>query len=124
MTHAIQVDHLSHAYLNGETRTDILNDVSMQVAIGETVALIGRSGSGKSTLLNLISGLEPISGGDVTLKDTSMKTLNDHKRTLLRGQHIGFIYQAFNLIPTLSVSDNIALPLALAGISTLSLIHI
>ena len=117
VTPAIDIDQLSHAYQNGEIHSHILSDVTMQVAVGETVALIGRSGSGKSTLLNLISGLEPVESGNVTLQGTSMKALNDHHRTLLRGRHIGFIYQAFNLIPTLSVSDNIALPLALAGVS-------
>lgn len=95
----------------------ILDAASLEVASGQTVALIGRSGSGKSSLLNLISGLEPISIGDVTLNGVSIKQLNDHQRTLLRGKQIGFIYQAFNLIPTLSVNDNIALPLALAGVA-------
>ena len=90
----------------------------MQVAVGQTVALIGRSGSGKSTLLNLISGLEPVTSGDVELAGQSMTSMNDHQRTLLRGKQIGFIYQAFNLIPTLNVRDNVALPLALAGMPT------
>lgn len=114
---AIFVDALSHAYTTGQTRTHILDDASLEVTAGQTVALIGRSGSGKSSLLNLISGLEPITDGNVTLNGVSMKKLNDHQRTLLRGKQIGFIYQSFNLIPTLSVNDNIALPLALAGIS-------
>ncbi|MFK7995238.1 MAG: ABC transporter ATP-binding protein [Granulosicoccus sp.] len=112
---AISVDGLGHAYTSGQTRTQILDGASLRVNAGQTIALIGRSGSGKSTLLNLISGLEPISTGDVILNGKSMKRLNDHQRTLLRGKQIGFIYQAFNLIPTLSVNDNIALPLALAG---------
>jgi len=112
---AIQVSELSHAYTSGQSRTQILDATSLHVDVGQTVALIGRSGSGKSSLLNLISGLEPVTSGDVTLNGTSMKALNDHQRTLLRGRQIGFIYQSFNLIPTLSVSDNIALPLALAG---------
>ncbi len=115
MTPAIRTTGLSHAYMSGQAKTTILHDVSMEVAPGQTVALIGRSGSGKSTLLNLISGLEPIGTGDVVLNGESMKSLNDHQRTLLRGRQIGFIYQSFNLIPTLSVADNIALPLALAG---------
>ncbi|MFK8080509.1 MAG: ABC transporter ATP-binding protein [Granulosicoccus sp.] len=114
-TPAIQVDLLSHAYTSGQSHTQILDAACLQVNAGQAVALIGRSGSGKSSLLNLISGLEPISSGDVTLNGVSMSTLNDHQRTLLRGKQIGFIYQSFNLIPTLSVSDNIALPLALSG---------
>ncbi len=115
MTPAICTTGLSHAYPSGQSFTTILDDVNMEVAPGQTVALIGRSGSGKSTLLNLISGLEPISSGDVSINGESMKSLSDHQRTLLRGRQIGFVYQSFNLIPTLSVADNIALPLALAG---------
>jgi putative ABC transport system ATP-binding protein len=118
MTFAIEVAHLNHAYINGHSRTQVLSDVSMHVQVGETVALIGRSGSGKSTLLNLISGLEPISDGDVALNGTSIKGMNDHKRTLLRGRQVGFIYQAFNLIPTLTVFDNVSLPLSLSGTSS------
>jgi len=116
-TPAIQVDALSHVYTSGQSQTRILDDASLHVAAGKTVALIGRSGSGKSSLLNLISGLEPLSTGDVILNGQSMRVLNDHQRTLLRGKQVGFIYQAFNLIPTLSVYDNIALPLALAGVT-------
>lgn len=79
------------------------------------MALIGRSGSGKSTLLNLVSGLEPIINGEVWLDGRALSQLDDSQRTRLRGREIGFIYQAFNLIPTLSVQDNITLPLALAN---------
>jgi putative ABC transport system ATP-binding protein len=86
------------------------------VNAGETVALIGRSGSGKSTLLNLISGLEPIQTGDVKLNQQALSAMTDRQRTRLRGTQIGFVYQAFNLIPTLSVADNISLPLALANV--------
>lgn len=120
MTPAIRVSNLSHTYSSGHANINILDSVNMQVAVGQTIALIGRSGSGKSTLLNLISGLEPVTSGDVKLAGQSMTSLNDHQRTLLRGKQIGFIYQAFNLIPTLSVRDNVALPLALAGVSTVN----
>lgn len=118
MPPAIRVEGLTHSYHTAATSAQILDTVSFELAKGETVALIGRSGSGKSTLLNLISGLEPIVTGDAQLGGVSMKSMSDHDRTLLRGKHIGFIYQSFNLIPTLSVHDNIALPLALAGIET------
>lgn len=114
---AIDVSELSHHYVSAATSTQILDKVSLQVAAGEMVALIGRSGSGKSTLLNLISGLEPIIDGDVTLNQRSIRQLDDSERTRLRGRDIGFIYQSFNLIPTLTIRDNIALPLALAGVA-------
>lgn len=116
-TSAIAVDHLSHSYFSGNSRTQILSDVSFCVAPGKTVALIGRSGSGKSTLLNLISGLEPVTDGQVSINNHSLNSMNDSERTRLRGTQIGFIYQAFNLIPTLTIEDNIALPLALKNTS-------
>lgn len=114
---AIAVSSLSHSYWVGHTRSTILSQLSLDVGHGESVALIGRSGSGKSTLLNLISGLEPIREGEVWLQGQAMSLLNDHERTRRRGRDIGFIYQAFNLIPTLNVGDNITLPLALAGVT-------
>ena len=119
MTKAIKVSDLTHSYTSGQTLMRVLDAVCLEVSAGQTVALIGRSGSGKSTLLNLVSGLEPISEGDVSLNGQSMKQMNDRQRTLLRGQQIGFIYQSFNLIPTLTVHDNMALPMALSGVADL-----
>lgn len=118
MTNAIHVEALTHSYSRANNRTLILDAVDMSVPSGQSVALIGRSGSGKSTLLNLISGLEPVTQGNVSINGQSLLNLNDHQRTRLRGRQIGFIYQAFNLIHTLSVKDNVALPLALSGVSS------
>lgn len=117
-TPAIEVGHLTHHVGEDAARRCILQDVSLQVETGQCVALIGRSGSGKSTLLNLISGLEPIMQGEVRLAGQAISTLSDSRRTRLRGTHIGFIYQAFNLIPTLTVAENISLPLALSKADT------
>lgn len=115
--HAIVVSELSHAYNRSTQARNIINKLYLKVDCGETVAIVGRSGSGKSTLLNIIGGLEPVQEGNVSVLGNNLTGLNDAQRTALRRQHIGYIYQAFNLIPTLSVSDNITLPLALSGVS-------
>jgi len=114
---AIVVDQLTHAYNRSTQARTIINDLSLTVDKGETVAIVGRSGSGKSTLLNVIGTLEPLQQGDVQVLGNSLANLHDGQRTALRRDHIGFIYQAFNLIPTLTVADNITLPLALTGVS-------
>ncbi len=88
--------------------------------MGDIVAIVGRSGSGKSTLLNIIGGLEPVQSGKVRVLNNTLNHMSDTDRTALRRSDIGFIYQAFNLIPTLNVADNITLPLALAGHTTRS----
>lgn len=116
--HAVLVNRLHHAYNPNASARTIVTDLSLQINSGETVAVVGRSGSGKSTLLNIIGGLEPVQNGDVQVLGQSLGDLNDAQRTALRRDHIGFIYQAFHLIPTLNVADNITLPLALAGVST------
>lgn len=118
-THAVSIDQLHHAYNRTTNPRIIVDGLTLAVQPGETVAIVGRSGSGKSTLLNIIGGLEPVQQGCVEILGHSLSELNDSKRTALRREHIGFIYQAFNLIPTLNVADNITLPLALAGATTL-----
>lgn len=117
-THAVSIQQLHHAYNRATNARTIVNDLSLNVEPGETVAIVGRSGSGKSTLLNIIGGLEPVQQGHVHVLGNSLTDLNDSQRTALRRTHIGFIYQAFNLIPTLNVADNITLPLALSGTTT------
>jgi len=106
---------LSHAYNRGESARQIIQNLSLTIERGETVAIVGRSGSGKSTLLNIMGGLEPVQDGTVSILDKDLSGLTDGDRTELRRDHIGFIYQAFNLIPTLTVADNVTLPLALTG---------
>ncbi len=111
----MSVSGLSHRY-GQNAEAPILSDLQLTVANGETVALIGSSGSGKSTLLNLIGGLEPIQSGQVRVFEEDLHLADEAARTRLRRSTLGFIYQSFNLIPTLSVEDNVRLPLALAGI--------
>jgi putative ABC transport system ATP-binding protein len=93
----------------------VLRDVSLHVAPGEYVAIVGASGVGKSTLLNVVAGLESIDAGRVLVDGVDLATLDDDRKTVLRRERIGFVFQAFHLLPYLSVGDNVALPLALLG---------
>jgi ABC-type multidrug transport system fused ATPase/permease subunit len=104
------------SYAEGRQRRAVLSDVSFEVAAGECVALLGRSGSGKSTLLNLLAGIDKADAGDVRIMGRSVTAMGEPELTLLRRQHIGFIYQFFNLIATLTVAENLALPLELNGV--------
>jgi putative ABC transport system ATP-binding protein len=91
----------------------LLKAVSLEVAAGEYVAILGESGIGKSTLLNVIAGLEPVDEGTIHFQGTELTTLDDDALTLLRRDHFGFVFQAFHVLPQLSVEQNVALPLLL-----------
>ena len=93
----------------------VLNDVSLEVAAGEYVAVIGESGIGKSTLLNAIAGLEPIDSGTIEFENLELTRLDDDALTLLRREKMGFVFQAFHVLPQLTVEQNVALPLLLRG---------
>ena len=93
----------------------VLDDVSLAIPRGEFVAVMGRSGTGKSTLLNLISGIDVADSGTIVLDGTDLSALGERDRTLKRRHAIGFVFQFFNLIPTLSVAENLMLPLELIG---------
>jgi putative ABC transport system ATP-binding protein len=94
----------------------VLNGVSLQLAAGDYVAIIGDSGIGKSTLLNVIAGLEPVDQGAIVFEGKDLTSLNDDELTLVRREHFGFVFQAFHVLPQLSVQQNVALPLLLRGI--------
>jgi putative ABC transport system ATP-binding protein len=100
----------------GARPRELLRDVALEVARGEYLAIVGESGVGKSTLLNLIAGLDVPDGGTVSLDGTDMTALDDDARTLLRRARIGFVFQAFHLLPHLTAAQNVALPLALNGV--------
>ncbi len=93
----------------------VFSNVSLEVASGEFVAIVGESGVGKSTLLNCMAGLDSWDEGSVTLMGTDLGTLPDDQRALLRRQHVGFVFQAFHVLPHLDVAQNVALPLLLLG---------
>jgi len=94
----------------------VLNGVSLEVAAGEYVAILGESGIGKSTLLNAIAGLEPVDSGSIAFAGQEITALDDDALTLLRRSRYGFVFQAFHVLPQLSVAQNVALPLLLRGI--------
>jgi putative ABC transport system ATP-binding protein len=113
---SVDVRNLSKGFRRDADRR-VLQDVTLQVAAGEYVAVMGESGAGKSTLLNLIAGLDQPDSGAVLIDGIDIGTLDDDARTLLRRRRMGFVFQAFHLLPYLSVVRNVALPLALNGIS-------
>ncbi|MFI6582730.1 ABC transporter ATP-binding protein [Embleya sp. NPDC050493] len=106
---------LRKVYGEGETEVRALDDVSVGFRSGEFTAIMGPSGSGKSTLMHCMAGLDKISGGSVRLGDVELASLDDNGLTHLRRDRLGFIFQAFNLLPTLTALENITLPLDIAG---------
>jgi putative ABC transport system ATP-binding protein len=111
----IRLAGLSKGFQEGGRTRTVLREANAEFARGEFVAILGKSGSGKSTLLNLISGIDLVDGGDIQVNSQRLTSLNERQRTLFRRQNIGFIFQFFNLIPTLTVWENVILPLELAG---------
>jgi putative ABC transport system ATP-binding protein len=109
----IELRHLSKSFTEGRRQHVVLDDVSAEFRRGETISVRGRSGSGKSTLLNLIAGIDTPDAGHVVVAGIDLTGLVERNRTLFRREHIGFVYQAFNLVPTLNVADNIRLVLEL-----------
>jgi putative ABC transport system ATP-binding protein len=106
---------LSRRYGEGEAAVDALRGVSLAVGAGELVAVMGPSGSGKSTLMHLLAALDKPTSGTVTIAGEDVGHLSDRGVTLLRRQHIGFVFQFFNLLPMLSAEENVLLPLSIAG---------
>jgi putative ABC transport system ATP-binding protein len=112
----IRLDGLSKGFREGGQTRGVLRGADAEFARGEFVAIVGKSGSGKSTLLNLISGIDLVDRGDIWVNGQRLTTLNERQRTLFRRHNVGFIFQFFNLIPTLTVWENVILPLELAGV--------
>jgi putative ABC transport system ATP-binding protein len=111
----VRLRGLTKVYPEGDRQREVFRHLDADFARGEFSALIGRSGSGKSTLLNLISGIDLPTAGEVTIAGTDLGRLSERERTLFRRHHIGFVFQFFNLLPTLTVLENLLLPLELKG---------
>lgn len=111
----ILVENLSKTVPSGNERLTILHPLELKVSAGETCAILGPSGSGKSTLLALMAGLDQPTTGRVRIKDTDLYSLTENQRALFRREHIGFVFQNFQLIPTLNALENTMLPLELQG---------
>jgi putative ABC transport system ATP-binding protein len=111
----VTATEVTRRYGAGDTAVDALRGVTLGVEPGKLTAVMGPSGSGKSTLMHILAGLDDVDGGVVRLGDTDLAALSERRRTLLRRERVGFVFQSFNLVPALTAAENIELPLALAG---------
>ena len=114
-TAAVAAQAVTRRYGEGEAAVDALRGVSIDVPGGQFTAIMGPSGSGKSTLMHLLAGLDRATEGSVRIGDKDITTMSDKALTKLRREHIGFVFQSFNLLPTLSAEENVLLPLTIAG---------
>jgi putative ABC transport system ATP-binding protein len=113
MTSFLRFHDLSKSYYEGDVRRVVLQNAHAEFQAGEITAILGKSGSGKSTLLNLISGIDEADGGQIWVDGHDLSSLSERDRTLFRRARIGFVFQFYNLIPTLTVGENVSLPLEL-----------
>jgi putative ABC transport system ATP-binding protein len=114
-SHAARAQNVSKSYGDGDAAVHALDNVSVGLAAGQFTAIMGPSGSGKSTLLHVLAGLDRPTSGEIYVGDTEITHLKDKALTLLRRDQIGFIFQSFNLLPTLNAAENIELPMRIAG---------
>lgn len=114
---AVALKHVSKSYTRGGQQIDVLTDIDFNIAHGDFLALMGPSGSGKSTLLNLIAGIDKPTGGQIIVEDTDIATLNEAELADWRAQHVGFIFQFYNLMPVLTALENVELPLMLTNLN-------
>ncbi|MBR17731.1 MAG: ABC transporter ATP-binding protein [Dehalococcoidia bacterium] len=112
---SVEVINVRKVYPSGDGERAVLDGASATIGSGERVAILGPSGSGKSTLLNLLSGIDEPDQGTIEINGSDLRTLSETERTLFRRNHIGFVFQSFNLLPALTVLENLLLPLELIG---------
>jgi len=111
----IYLDNLWKQFYEGNQKREVLRGTGATFGKGEFIAILGKSGSGKSTLLNVISGIDEPDSGDIQINGQLLTQLDEYQRTIFRREKIGFVFQFFNLIPTLTVLENVSLPLELVG---------
>jgi len=117
MKQILSVNNLSRTYKSGSRELTVLSEIDFDIEAGEIVSIVGPSGSGKTTLLGLCAGLDQSSGGSIELMNQKLQDLSEDERASLRNKHVGFIFQNFQLIPTLTALENVMIPLELQGSS-------
>jgi putative ABC transport system ATP-binding protein len=115
MQAAIETVKLNKTYMLGDVPVEVLKDINLTIELGEFVTIMGPSGSGKSTLLYLMGGLDKPTSGEILLNGTELSVLTDQQQSVMRRRQVGFVFQFYNLIPNLTVEDNIMLPVLLDG---------
>lgn len=118
MTKILEVRNLRKNYTSGSGELTVLHDISFEVTKGESFSIVGPSGSGKTTLLGLCAGLDKADAGSITLGGTPLERLSEDERASLRNQQVGFVFQNFQLLPTLTALENVAVPLELQGVKS------
>ncbi|WP_373075657.1 ABC transporter ATP-binding protein, partial [Zeaxanthinibacter enoshimensis] len=116
MANILSVRNLSKTYQSGTSELHVLQDITFDIRKGESFAIVGPSGSGKTTLLGLCAGLDKADTGSIELCGTKLETLNGDQRALLRNEHVGFIFQDYQLLPTLTALENVMVPMELRGV--------
>jgi putative ABC transport system ATP-binding protein len=116
VTWAVEIENLRKIYRVGDVKVVALDNVSLHISRGEICCILGTSGSGKTTLLNLMAGLEKPTRGSIRIHGTSIEKMNEAQLARFRRKHIGFIFQAYNLIPTFTALENVSLPLTFRGV--------
>jgi putative ABC transport system ATP-binding protein len=117
MSTAIKISKLNKDFKVGDASVRVLHDVSCEIKLGEMTMLVGPSGCGKTTLISVMTGILSSSGGDISLIGQSLNKMKDHQKVLFRRHNIGFIFQQYNLLPSLTAAENAALPLVVAGMA-------
>jgi putative ABC transport system ATP-binding protein len=112
----ISCSDLTKIYVTGAVRVEALRGIDLEIGKGEMVAIMGPSGCGKTTLLNCLSGLDDVTSGKITVEDTDITTLDDDGKTTFRANRMGFVFQFYNLLPVLTATENVELPLLISGV--------